>query len=171
MQIRTVARPHPAGVAAPRSGRADSPAQQGLGINFSRPRTLYRHPRFASKNPRLVPPRVRHQPQADRTEQPHRAAASSGPGLSPLPRPVGLERHSAGNKRPIAVLPLRPRPSEAPLPIPSRFALHSAVVAAPGICRKLAYSFAAVHWDSLGEEVLPRIAFRAAFTVARVGDS
>ena len=47
----------------------------------------------------------------------------SWPGLSPLPRPVGLERLSVDNSLPVGAVFLRPEPSEAPPPIPFRFAL------------------------------------------------
>jgi hypothetical protein len=73
---------------------------------------------LASTNLQLLPPRDRPQPQADRNERPHREAVPSSPGLSPLPRPVGLERLSVDNSLPVAAS-LRPKPSEAPHPIPS----------------------------------------------------
>ena len=69
----------------------------------------------------LLPPRDRHRPQADRNEQPHREAVPLWPGLSPLPRPVGLARLSVDNSLPVAAVFLRPEPSEAPPPIPFRF--------------------------------------------------
>jgi hypothetical protein len=43
-----------------------------------------------STNLPLLPPRDRHQPQADRSGQPLREAVLSWPGSSPLPRSVGL---------------------------------------------------------------------------------
>src|SRR5215472_12382505 len=78
----------------------------------------------ASKDLGAIPPRDRHQPQADRSEPPHREASPSCcPGLSSLPRFVGLGRLCVDNKLPNAAVWLRPEPQEVPLPIPSRFAL------------------------------------------------
>jgi hypothetical protein len=71
-------------------------------------------------NQRLPRPRDRRQPQADRSEQPHLEAVFSWPGLSPLPRFVGLGRLSVDNSLPVAVF-RRPAPEEAPPPIPFRF--------------------------------------------------
>jgi hypothetical protein len=76
-----------------------------------------------STNLPLLPPRDRHQPQADRSEQPHPKAVPSWPGLSPLPLPVGLARLSVDNRSPVGAVSLRPKPKEAPPPIPFRFAL------------------------------------------------
>jgi hypothetical protein len=71
----------------------------------------------------LLPPRDRPWQQAHRSDQRHRAAVPSQPGLSLLPRPAGLERLAADNSPRGAVVSLRPKPQEAPPPIPSQFAL------------------------------------------------
>jgi len=48
--------------------------------------------------------------QAHHGDQRHRAAAPSRPGLSPLPRPAGLERLAADNRPLGAAVSLRPKP-------------------------------------------------------------
>jgi hypothetical protein len=59
----------------------------------------------------------------DRSEQPRRETVPSCPGLSPLPRSVGLGRLCVDNNLLVAAVSLRPKPQEVPPPIPSRSAL------------------------------------------------
>jgi hypothetical protein len=76
-----------------------------------------------STNLRLLPSRSRHQPQADRSEQPLREAVPLRPGLLSSPRPGGLGPLSVGNRPRVAAVSLRPKPCKAPPPNPFRFAL------------------------------------------------
>jgi hypothetical protein len=66
--------------------------------------------------------------QVRRSEQPHRAAAPSWPGLSPLPRSGGFVPLAADSKPLGAVVFLRPERQGAPPPIPYRRAPCAAVV-------------------------------------------
>jgi hypothetical protein len=101
-----------------------------------------------STNLQLLPSRDRHQPQADRSEQPRREAAPSWPGWSPLPRPVGLARLSFDNSLPAGATYLRPKPSEAPPPIPFRFALwFRRGLRLRAFKVTLSFCYAAVHLD------------------------
>ena len=81
----------------------------------------------------------------DRSEQPRRETVPSCPGLSPLPRSVGLGRLCVDNNLLVAAVSLRPKPQEVPPPIPSRSALCFAVVLGSGFALILSYWLATVH--------------------------
>jgi hypothetical protein len=70
-------------------------------------------PRIEITASRLLPRRHRPWRQAHQSDQRHRVAASSRPGLSPLPRPAGHERLAADNRPLGAAVSLRPKPRSA----------------------------------------------------------
>ena len=104
-----------AGPFAPRPRHRNRPRLRTLARRLGRSRR--------STNLPLLAPRDRHQPQADRSEQPHPEAVTLPPGLSPLPRSGAPGPLSVDSRSPVAAVSLRPKPEEAPPPIPFRFAL------------------------------------------------
>jgi hypothetical protein len=121
-----------------------------------------------STNLPLLPPRDRHQPQADRSGQPLREAVLSWRRLSPLPRSVGLGQLSAGNRPPVAAGSLHPKPQEAPHPIPSRSALWlRRGLRLWAFTRTLSYRFAAAHLVLAGHAFVPNC--RSPFRCRGVG--